>query len=206
MELTDAREARLRTLYRCWIGYSIFFTTGKMKFDDDHVPIVRYPNLDDRKARFMTINMEKVLGKIHSDLFPLFFVSLGIKKLGVFPQPFQELGPKEIENLKLGMKQMILHLANLRTEWSSRKEDHFSYESLVEEIGKNKASVPFAVMYAKKHNVESMDFGMTGGLMQMQVGRVLDRCIHLEKEYSFFTKNNVLAVSMANLWKSMGEI
>ena len=175
-----------------------------MKFDEDHVPIVKTPAPDEKKNKFLVMNMDRALSNIHHDLFPLYFVSVGIRKLGNIPTPFQDLGPKEIDFMKGSMKRMIKELAYLRQEWNMKKDEHFSYETLLEEMIKNRCSVPFAVMYAKKNDLEKLDLGMSEGLLRMNAGLVLDRCVHLERDYSFFSKNNILAVRVANLWKEMG--
>ena len=188
------------------MGYKLFFATGKMKFDEDHVPIVKVPALDEKKNKFLTINMDRALSNIHSDLFPLYFVSVGIRKLGTIPTPFQDMGPKEILFMKDSMKRMIRELAYLRQEWNSKKDEHFSFDMLLDETIKNRCSVPFAVMYAKKHSIERLDLGMNDGLLRMNVGKILERCFLLERDYSFFSKNNILAVRVANLWKEMGEL
>nr|CAI3971096.1 hypothetical protein ORM20_00047 [Ochrobactrum phage ORM_20] len=203
--MEENQKERIRILYRCWKGYSLFFATGKMKFDDNHVPIIKVPDLDLPKHKFLTINMRKALSNIHSDLFPLYFVSIGIRRFGVIPQPFKELGPREVDFLKEAMKYTIMVLANLRNEWLEKKDENFTYETLVEAAIKGNVSVPFAVMYMKKHSLEKFDTGQSEGLQFMQVSKIIDACYKLEMEHSFFAKNNLLAVRVANLWKEMGE-
>ena len=201
--MEENQKERIRILYRCWKGYSLFFATGKMKFDDNHVPIIKVPDLDLPKHKFLTINMRKALSNIHSDLFPLYFVAIGIRRFGMIPQPFKELGPNEIETLKSSMKYMIHVLANLRTEWAENKEKTFNYNTLVEAVIAGEISVPFAVMYIKKFHVEQFDVGMNEGLRFGQVSKIIDSMFALENEHNFFAKNNILAVSVANLWEEM---
>ena len=203
--MEENQNERIRTLYRCWKGYSLFFATGKMKFDDNHVPIIKVPDLSLPKHKFLAINMKRTLSKIHSDLFPLYFVSIGIKRFGMIPQPFKELGPREVQTLKDSMKYMIHVLANLRSEWLENKDKTFSYDGLIDATIKGEISVPFAVMYIKKFNIERFDVGMNGGLQYTQVSKIIDACYKLESEYDFFVKNNALAVHIANLWSEMDE-
>lgn len=201
--MEEKQNDRMRLLYRCWKGYSVFFATGKMKFDDNHVPIIKVPDLDANKQKFLVINMRKALSNIHSDLFPLYFVSVAIRRLGVLPQPFKELGPKEVETLKDSMKYMIRVLANLRNEWTENKDNTYTYRSLVEAVIKGKISVPFAVMYIKKFQIERFDVGLDEGLQFTQASKIVDVCYKLEIDHNFFAKNNILAVSVANLWEEM---
>lgn len=200
-------DQKLRILYRCWNGYSLYFSKGKVKLDEDHVPIVKVPNFDAGKTRFLTYNMKKGLDNIHPDMFPLYFVSMAARKLGVIPTPFKELGPREIEFMKDSMKKMVLDLANLRNEWNEKKTENFSYETILDAAISGEVTLPFAVMYIKKFDIKRLDIGIYDyGIKKEQVSKILDACVKLEIDYSFFSKNNILAVKVANLWREMGEV
>jgi hypothetical protein len=200
----ETYESRMRVMYRCWYGYTRLFKGQKIKLDDEDVPIFRVPDLTTGKNRFLAKNMKSLLRSIHSDMFPLYFVGIGVRRLGVLPDPFKELSINEISTMKKQHDDFIRLLANLRSECFELFKKKLTYEDLREAIVKGDVSVPAAAVYAAKHGSERFDIGSEKlGLVMESVTNVFDLCIRLQKENFFFTRNVMIAERMVKLWEDM---
>lgn len=190
-------------MYRCWYGYSRMFKGNKSKIDENCVPIIKVPDLSTPKHRFLRHNMNSLLPGIHSDLFPLFFVSIGLRRLGVLPDPYSQITLSDKNRLQTQMEEFVFTLANLSNECRVLYEQKHTYETLREAFKKNEISIPAAAVYSVKFGCERFDLGKRVGLVEESLNNIFDFAIRLQRDEQFFTKFHMISKRLIVLWQEM---
>jgi hypothetical protein len=174
------------------MGFMFIFKGKKLKLDDKLVPVFKIPKVDTKQKHAAIHNMSRVLRKSHEDMFPLFFVSVGLRNKGEIPYPLNILSDKDIDMMHRCLKEMLDILLQLKRECYEIWEETHNYESLFQSCLKGDISVPAAACYARKFGIERIDLGMELGLQEEQLKSVFDIALSLEKESRFFTKYHML--------------